>query len=101
ATLLLSGADAVRKYVGGGDRVVELRGGLVVPRTPGRAAIYRDDRALVADDENNVAVVGIDPEILVIVAPGRATESHPGFAAIARAHRNGADDVEQVGIFRV
>src|SRR5579863_2559313 len=64
AALLLSRANAVRKRIVG-DGMVELRGRLVVPRTPTRAAVHRDDRALIADDQNNVAVVGIDPEILV------------------------------------
>src|SRR2546423_6231890 len=85
AALLLSRADTVRKRIVG-DRVIELRRGLVIPGTPCLAAIDSDDRALIADQQNNLAVVGVDPEILVIVAAGGSAKPGPRFAAVARAH---------------
>src|SRR5437773_1932006 len=53
ATFLLAGADAIRKVVVGID-VIELRGGLVVPGAPRVAAIQRDHRPLIADEQNDV-----------------------------------------------
>src|SRR5246127_950777 len=100
AAFLLPPANTVGKGVRS-NCVIELRCRLVVPRTPTRAAIHRDDRALVTDHQNNVAVVGIDPKILVVIAAGRTAESRPGFASIGRAHGDGADHVNEVGILRV
>ena len=100
AALLLSRADTVRKRIVG-DRVIELRRGLVVPGTPCLAAIDSDDRALIAHQQNNVAVVGVDPEILVIVAARRSAKSGPRFAAVGRTHRDGTGHVNQVGILGI
>src|SRR5947209_13891433 len=52
AALLLSRADAIRKRIVG-YRVIKLRRGLVIPGTPCLAAIDSDDRALIADQQNN------------------------------------------------
>src|SRR5579871_3920991 len=79
--LLLTCANGIGKKVVGDD-VVKLRGGLVVPRTPGRAAVDGDNRALITDQKNIVAVVGIDPEILVVITARGSTESSPSFSAI-------------------
>ncbi len=46
AAFLLSAIDPVGKLVVGDD-VIELRGGLVVPGTPGLAAVDADGRTLV------------------------------------------------------
>src|SRR6266566_6042628 len=45
AALLLRAVNPVRKAIVGGD-VIELRGWLIVPTAPRRAAIHADDRAL-------------------------------------------------------
>src|SRR5690348_12536635 len=90
--LLLSCATPIGKRIVG-DGVVKLRGGLVVPGTPGGAAVDRDECALIADQQNDVAVVGIDPEILIVVSTGSAAKTGPGFAAIGGAHGDGAGDV--------
>jgi len=98
--LLLSGTDAIRKRIVG-DGVVELRRGLVVPGTPSRSAVDGDEGALVADEKDNVAVVGINPEVLIIIAAGSAAETGPGLATITRTHRDRAGHVNQIGIFRI
>ena len=79
--LLLSAAEAIGKGVVGGD-MVHLRGGLVVPGTPGFAAVDRDDCALVADDQNDAGIVGIDPDVLVVVASRRAAKTGPRLAPV-------------------
>ena len=37
-----------------------------------RAAVDTDDRTLIADQQNDFRVIGIDPDVLVIVAAWRA-----------------------------
>ena len=46
-------------------------------------------------------IVGIDPEILVVVAAGRAAKSRPRLAAVGGTHGDCADHNHYVGIFRV
>src|SRR4029077_1445208 len=70
AALLLAAAHAIGKVVVGVD-VIHLRRGLVVPGTPGGAAIHRNDGTLVADVQNDIGIVGIDPDALIIV-PSRS-----------------------------
>ena len=100
SAFLLSRANFIGKRVRR-NRVIELRRGLVVPGTPSLARVHGDDGALITDNQNNVAVVGIDPKILVVVAAGCAAKSHPRFAAVARAHGDRADHVDKVGILRI
>src|ERR1700730_7097125 len=81
AAFLLSAADAIRKRVAHAD-VVNLRGWLVVPGTPRFAAIHGDRRPLIADQENDPLVDGIDADVLIVVAAGRAAKTEPGFSAV-------------------
>ena len=88
------------KCVVGGD-VIHLRGGLVVPGAPRLAAVDGDDGALIAGDEDGVGVVGIDPDVLVIVAAGGAAEAGPRLAGVGGFPGDGAGDVDDVGIFGI
>ena len=81
--------------------MVKLRGRLVVPRTPRLPAIDGHNRALIADDKNNVWIIRIDPEILVVVTAGRAANAHPGLAAIRRSHGDDARAVHHVRILGI
>ena len=83
ATLLLAAAKPIWKCVVG-INVIELRGRLVVPATPGLAAIHRNDCALIAAQNDDVVVVWIDPDVLIIIATGRAAKRRPRLAAIDR-----------------
>src|SRR4029077_10618032 len=80
SAFLLSAADAVRKRVVRAH-VVELRRRLVVPGAPRLAAVHRDDRALIAADQNDARIVGVDPEPVVVVAARRAAPSRKRAAA--------------------
>src|SRR6516162_9583033 len=71
AALLLAAVHPVGEAVVGND-VIELCRGLVVPRTPRLATVNAHDGALVAHQQNDVRVTGIDPDVLVVVAAGRA-----------------------------
>ena len=100
-TLLLAAADAIGK-IGSYGNMVELRGGLVVPGTPGRSASERHQGALIADQKNNVRIVGVDPQILIVVAARRPAKTGPGFAAVVGLHGYGAgaiNDVRILGIY--
>src|SRR5205807_140664 len=59
AAFLLAAIDPVGKLVVGDD-VIELGRRLVVPGTPGLAAVECDNRALVASQKNDLRIVGID-----------------------------------------
>ena len=98
--VLLAAADKVWERVRRCG-VVELTGGLVVPGTPGFSGVDADERALVADQQNNVGEVRIDPQILIVVAAGRAAKAGPGFAAVRGAHRHNGGAVNHVGILRI
>src|SRR6476620_11418051 len=78
---LLTAVKPIRKRVVRAD-MIQLRGRLVVPRAPALPAIHGDDRALVRAQQNDVGSIRIDPNILIIVAAGRAAPAVPGFAAV-------------------
>src|SRR6187200_2127203 len=93
AAVLLAAADAVGKRVVR-HHVIHRRGGLVVPTAPRLAAVERDDGALIGDPEHDVGVVRVNPEILIVVAAGRALPRHPGLAAVDRLVTDDVGDVD-------
>src|SRR4051794_12912681 len=97
---LLPPINPIRKTVVGDD-VVELSGRLVVPGTPGCAAIYRDCRALIHAEEDVIWVLWIDPDAMVIVATGRTLDSQEGFASVRRSIRGCIRNVDFVLILRI
>src|ERR1035438_4876915 len=97
STLLLPAANAIRKSIVGRG-VIHLRGRLVVPGTPRLAAVHRDNRALIAHNQENVRMLRIDPDLLIIVAAGRAANSSPGLAGIRGFPRHHARAVTNVWI---
>src|SRR5713101_6099480 len=84
AAFLLASVDPVGQLVVGDD-VIELRGGLVVPGTPGLAAIHADGRALVHGDGDDVGIFGIDPDGVVVIAAGRAFDGGEILAGVIGA----------------
>src|SRR5882757_10217744 len=67
AAFLLATIDPVGELVIRDD-VIELRRRLVVPGTPGLAAVHADGRTLIDGQRDDVWVIGIDPDGVVIVA---------------------------------
>ena len=65
------------------------------------AGIHADERALVAREQKDVGKVGIDPEILIVIAARRAAKARPRFASVGRAHGDNARAVNDVRIFRI
>src|SRR5690348_2095460 len=100
AAFLLPTAHLVGKIIADGH-VVKLRRWLVVPRAPGLAAVNGDDGALVADQQNDVGIVRADPEVLVIVAAGRAAQAGPALAAVTGTQRDNACAVDHIWIFGI
>src|SRR5713226_2392511 len=100
AALLLSPADFVRESIGDTD-VIELRRRLVVPGTPGFAAVHADNSTLVGNQKNNVRLIWIDPQILIIISAGRTTQTRPRCSAIRGPHRNNAGAVNHVRILGI
>src|SRR5712664_3270059 len=96
---LLRTVDPIRKTIVGGH-VIKLRGWLVVPSAPGRAAIDADDRALIGGERDDLRIFAADPDALVVVAAGRALESNKSFSAVLRFPRRSVRDVDDVRIVR-
>src|SRR2546429_2671594 len=99
AAFLLRAVNPVGKTIVGGD-VIELRGWLIVPTAPRRAAVHADDRALVGAERDNLRIFRADPEALVIVAARRAFEPHNCFSTVRRFPRRGVRAVTDLRIFR-
>src|SRR5436309_4483289 len=97
AAFLLRAVDRVRKAIVGGD-VIELRGGLVVPRAPGGATVDGDHRALVGGERNDLGIFGIDPDALVIVAARRTFKTDEGFASVAGFPGGGVRHIDEIRI---
>src|SRR5712692_10216618 len=100
AAVLLHTVNAVRKTAVG-DHVVELAGGLVVPRTPRLAAVHGDDGTLIAAENHALRFIGINPQKMIIVAAGRAFDGREALPAIARTIERSVGHINCVGIFRV
>src|SRR6185437_4870292 len=79
--------------------VVELAGGLVVFRTPGLAAVEADGRAAVIAFDQDLRVVGVDPEDMV-VAVGRAQGGELRAAVVGDVDAH-VGQVDGVGVLRV
>src|ERR1035437_6051886 len=79
SAILLRCVDVIGKLLVGAD-VIKLAGCLVIPGTPGIAAVDTDDRALVNTEDHVLSVGRVDPESVKIIATGR---SRPGFEAAA------------------
>ena len=100
AAVLLAAADAIGEGVVGGG-VIHLRGALVIPLGPGFAAVLRDDDALIAGEGDDLCVVGIDEDVLVVVAAGSAADAEPGAAFVGGLPGDDAGHVDGVGIFGI
>src|SRR5579871_6699199 len=83
SAFLLAAVDVVRESIVG-DHVIELRGGLIVPGGKGMTAVNGYNRSLIAGDEHDLGMIGIDPDPVVIVASGRAFKSIPRHPTIGR-----------------
>src|SRR5438270_7804425 len=82
AALLLSPVDPVREAIIR-NHVIELRGGLVVPRAPSLPAVHTNGCALVAGQRDDLRILGIDPNCVVVVAAGRALDGGEGCAGVS------------------
>src|SRR5258706_8359831 len=100
AALLLRPINPVRKLIVRGH-AVNLRRRLVVPGTPGLAAIHRDYRTLVGGEEHDVWIIGIDPGRVAVVSPGRALDGGQILAAVGGFVGGGIAEKYRVAIFWV
>src|SRR6202158_2219531 len=100
AAFLLGAIDPVRKLVVGDD-VIELRGRLVVPGTPGLSAIHADGRPLVHRDGDNVGVLGIDPDGVIVVSARRAFDSREVLARVGGAIGRSIGHIDHIFISRI
>src|SRR6185312_7675828 len=100
AAILLGAVDPEWVPIIGGDVVVLTRG-LVVPGAPALGAVHADDHALIAAEDHVVGVVGIDPELVIVVAARRTLDGKEVGAAISGAVGGGVHHVQLVCVFRI
>src|ERR1051325_8284731 len=81
--------------------MINLRSGLVVPRAPRCCAVNGDDRALVTGDDHSFRIVGINPELVIIIAARRAFDRRPSLPSVSRAIDGGIHYVDDVGVLRI
>src|SRR5579884_2258553 len=100
SAILLRAIDVIGGFIIG-DHVIELPGGLVVPGAPGFAAVEGDGGALIGSEHHVQGIGGIDPDLVIIVAAGRAADDAEIPAAVAqfiKRHVRNVDDIGVVGI---
>ncbi len=100
AAVLLRAVEPVRERAVGRD-VVELARRLVEPRAPARAAVEADRRALIAGQSHPRRVARIDPELVEVVAVGRAFDRAEAGPAVARRVQRSVGDVHLVGVLGI
>ena len=97
---LLSAIDIVRKGIVRAH-MIELGGRLIVPGGEGLPAIDRDDGALVTRNQQDIRVIGIDPDAMIVI-PSRSTAiGIPGHPAIRGSPNDYIRRIDDVFIFRV
>src|SRR5205085_5497651 len=69
--------------------------------TPGLCAVHGHNRALIAADDHAVWIVGINPELMIIVAAGRAFDRRPLLAAISPSIDGRVRHVNSISVLRV
>src|ERR1035438_4174689 len=80
------------------DQVIDLGGGLVIPGAPTFGAIHADHGTLIAAEDHAVAVLGIDPELVVVVAAGRSFHRNKSLAGVGGHVSRGVYHVGAVGV---
>src|SRR5579864_6124109 len=95
AAVLLRGVNVIGKVLVGAY-VIKLTGRLVVPGTPGLAAVHADDRALIDAQDHVLRVRRIDPENVKIVSARRTQPGFEGAASVGGAVHGGLRYVDSV-----
>ena len=99
-------SPAARRRGGTGSRllrrdVVDLRRRLVVPRAPRRRAVHAHHRALVAGEHHAIRVLGIHPDLVVVVAAWRTLPRHKRLSGVFRAVRRRVDHIRLIRVHRI
>ena len=81
--------------------MIHLRRGLVVPRTPRRAAVDGDGRALIARKRDDPRIARVDPDRVIVVAARRPFDRDERLAAVGRAVRRRVREVDGLRIARI
>src|SRR5690242_18217003 len=78
--------------------MVELSGGLVVPRAPALSAIDGNGRALIAPCNHALRIGRIDPQSVIIVPARRSFDCLPIFAAVGGAIKGDVGQIHDIGV---
>src|SRR6266446_6037779 len=98
AAFLLAAAQPVRKRIVRGD-MIHLRRWLVVPTAPRLATVDGDDGALIAAQNDHVRITRTNPDVLIVIAAGRAAKGGPRLATVSRLPAYGARDNYDLRVF--
>ncbi len=81
--------------------MIELRRGLVVPRTPGLAAIEADRSALIGAQNHAGRISGIDPKLVVVVTARRAADNRNRLTSVFGSVESDVWDIDHFAILWV
>src|ERR1700735_5924989 len=81
--------------------MIDLRGWLVVPGSPGLCPVDTDYRALIGAEHQAIAIARVDPHLVIIIAAGGTFHRHKGLATVRRHIRPCVDHVSTIGIGRI
>ena len=98
--VLLRTVHPVRKLVIR-HHVIELPRWLVVPRTPRFTPIARHDRPLIAAENHPPRLIGINPQLVIVVPARRAFKCHERLPTVVRLVGCSVRDVHGVRVFGI
>src|SRR4029079_10352182 len=98
--VLLAAAHPVRERVVG-RLVVQRRRGLIVPVAPRQAAVGRDHGALIGHYEDDLRIVGVDPDLLIVVTAWRTTHRGPVRPTVLAAPHDRGRGVDHLFVLRI
>src|SRR5215470_14193613 len=100
SAVLLGSGGPVRKALVGGY-VIKLCGRLVVPGAPGCGAVLADDGALIAAQDHSIRIVGVDPQLMIVVTARRALYCGPVLAGIGGSIDRRVRDINGIGVLGI
>ena len=76
--------------------MIELRGRLVVPGTPCLPTVYRNGRALIHRQSDDLRILRINPNVVIVVSSRRSLNSGKAQAAIGGTISGNISDVDPI-----
>ena len=100
STILLGTVDDVGDFAVRDD-MIELCRRLVVPCAPSLTVVEADCRPLIRSKNHAVGILGIDPNLMIIVSARRPAENRNRFSSVDGSIKSDVRDVNHIAILRV